>query len=148
MSRCALVFRLELDVLPGKAVTPVLACAQDDWEPSKELTAAGICQVIGDDMLVTNPKRIQKAIDGKVVNALLLKVNQIGTITESIEAVRMAKAAGWGVLTSHRCEFRRNFQIEWGQALTSQSEMVKKGLKTLAATYRSTLFPPEQVRGD
>ena len=46
-------------------------------------------------MLVTNPKRIQQAIDGKVVNALLLKVNQIGTISESIEAVRMAKAAGW-----------------------------------------------------
>ena len=115
--------------MPVKAVNPVLACAQDDWEPSKELTAAGICQVIGDDMLVTNPKRIQKAIDGKVVNALLLKVNQIGTITESIEAVRMAKAAGWGVLTSHRCEFYRNVSDRVGprahQSVRNGQERVK-----------------------
>lgn len=54
-------------------------------------------------MLVTNPARVKRAIDGKVVNALLLKVNQIGTISESIEAVGMSKAAGWGVMTSHRC---------------------------------------------
>lgn len=60
-------------------------------------------QVVGDDMLVTNPTRVKRAIDGKVVNALLLKVNQIGTISESIEAVGMSKAAGWGVMTSHRC---------------------------------------------
>ncbi|KAG2445663.1 hypothetical protein HXX76_000272 [Chlamydomonas incerta] len=75
---------------------------QDDWEPCAKLTAENICQVVGDDILVTNPVRVKKAIDGKAVNALLLKVNQIGTITESIEAVRMAKEAGWGVMTSHR----------------------------------------------
>merc|ERR1711988_1334947 len=60
------------------------------------------CQIVGDDLLVTNPKRVKKAIDDSACNALLLKVNQIGTITESIEAVNMAKAAGWGVMTSHR----------------------------------------------
>ena len=60
------------------------------------------CQIVGDDLLVTNPTRVQKAIDEKACNALLLKVNQIGTITESIKAVNMAKAAGWGVMTSHR----------------------------------------------
>merc|ERR1740139_1407336 len=54
------------------------------------------CQIVGDDLLVTNPTRVQKAIDEKACNALLLKVNQIGTITESIKAVNMAKAAGWG----------------------------------------------------
>jgi enolase len=59
-------------------------------------------QVVGDDMLVTNPARVKRAIEGKVVNALLLKINQIGTITESIEAVALSKAAGWGVMTSHR----------------------------------------------
>eukprot|EP00955_Chlamydomonas_euryale_P052999 355351-Chlamydomonas_euryale.AAC.6 len=75
---------------------------QDDWEPSVTLTELGICQVVGDDMLVTNPSRVKRAIDGKVVNALLLKINQIGTITESIEAVKMSKEAGWGVMTSHR----------------------------------------------
>jgi enolase len=62
-----------------------------------------LLQVVGDDLLVTNPTRVQRGIDMKAVNALLLKVNQIGTVTESIEAVRMSKSAGWGVMTSHRC---------------------------------------------
>jgi len=75
---------------------------QDDWEPAVTLTAENTCQVVGDDMLVTNPARVKRAIEGKVVNALLLKINQIGTITESIEAVALSKAAGWGVMTSHR----------------------------------------------
>ena len=60
------------------------------------------CQVVGDDLTVTNPKRVQQAIDGKNCNALLLKVNQIGTMTEAIEAVKMCKKAGWGVMCSHR----------------------------------------------
>ena len=51
---------------------------------------------------MTNPLRVKKAIDSQACNALLLKVNQIGSVTESIEAVNMAKAAGWGVMTSHR----------------------------------------------
>merc|ERR1712087_244072 len=59
-------------------------------------------QIVGDDLLVTNPTRIQKAIEEKSCNALLLKVNQIGSLTEAIEAVRLAKKAGWGVMTSHR----------------------------------------------
>jgi len=75
---------------------------QDDWEPAAVLTTEGICQVVGDDTLVTNPERVKRAIEGKAFNSLLLKVNQIGTITESIEAVRMSKEAGWGVMTSHR----------------------------------------------
>ena len=60
------------------------------------------CQIVGDDLLVTNPTRVKKAIDEKACNALLLKVNQIGSITESIEAVALAKRANWGVMTSHR----------------------------------------------
>ncbi|CAI0408114.1 unnamed protein product [Linum tenue] len=56
-------------------------------------------QIVGDDLLVTNPK---KAIKDKACNALLLKVNQIGSVTESIEAVKMSKRAGWGVMASHR----------------------------------------------
>jgi len=60
------------------------------------------CQIVGDDLLVTNPTRVKKAIDEKACNALLLKVNQIGSITEAIEAVKMAQEAGWGVMTSHR----------------------------------------------
>ena len=59
-------------------------------------------QVVGDDLLVTNPKRVKTGIDKKLCNALLLKVNQIGTVTESIEASNMSQAAGWGVMVSHR----------------------------------------------
>ena len=51
----------------------------------------GLLQVVGDDLLVTNPKRVKEAIERKACNALLLKVNQIGTVTESIQAVKMAK---------------------------------------------------------
>jgi len=77
---------------------------QDDFDSYKAMTEllGEKCQVVGDDLLVTNPTRVQKAIDEKACNALLLKVNQIGSISESIEAVGMAKAAGWGVMTSHR----------------------------------------------
>eukprot|EP00252_Welwitschia_mirabilis_P007462 TRINITY_DN1884_c0_g1_i1.p1 TRINITY_DN1884_c0_g1~~TRINITY_DN1884_c0_g1_i1.p1 ORF type:complete len:484 (-),score=52.90 TRINITY_DN1884_c0_g1_i1:285-1622(-) len=77
---------------------------QDDWEHYGKFTAriGEKVQIVGDDLLVTNPKRVGKAISDKACNALLLKVNQIGTVTESIEAVRMSKRAGWGVMTSHR----------------------------------------------
>ena len=77
---------------------------QDDFPTYTKMTAElGVpCQIVGDDLLVTNPTRVQKAIDEKACNALLLKVNQIGSISESIAAVNMAKGAGWGVMTSHR----------------------------------------------
>jgi enolase len=77
---------------------------QDDWTTYAAMTAdVGTgTQIVGDDLLVTNPVRVAKAIEERTCNALLLKVNQIGSVTESIEAVRMAKAAGWGVMTSHR----------------------------------------------
>ncbi|AEC09265.1 unnamed protein product [Arabidopsis thaliana] len=77
---------------------------QDDWEHyAKMTTECGTeVQIVGDDLLVTNPKRVAKAIAEKSCNALLLKVNQIGSVTESIEAVKMSKKAGWGVMTSHR----------------------------------------------
>ncbi|KAJ7526652.1 hypothetical protein O6H91_16G017300 [Diphasiastrum complanatum] len=77
---------------------------QDDWEHYPKFTekVGERIQIVGDDLLVTNPKRVAKAIEEKACNALLLKVNQIGSVTESIEAVKMAKRAGWGVMTSHR----------------------------------------------
>ncbi|KAJ0781334.1 putative phosphopyruvate hydratase [Helianthus annuus] len=77
---------------------------QDDWEHYGKMTAecGEQVQIVGDDLLVTNPTRVKKAIDEKTCNALLLKVNQIGSVTESIEAVRMSKRAGWGVMASHR----------------------------------------------
>jgi len=75
---------------------------QDDWDAWAKMTAAMECQVVGDDLTVTNPTRVKTAIDGKNCNALLLKVNQIGSMTEAIEAVKMCKQAGWGVMCSHR----------------------------------------------
>eukprot|EP01071_Lankesteria_metandrocarpae_P005458 Lankesteria_metandrocarpae@DN399_c0_g1_i1.p1 len=77
---------------------------QDDWEAYEKMTKemGADTQIVGDDILVTNPKRIQKALDRKCCNALLLKVNQIGSVTEAIDACKMAQAAGWGVMVSHR----------------------------------------------
>jgi len=77
---------------------------QDDWEAYSKFQAdvgQGM-QIVGDDLLVTNPKRVAKALDIQACNALLLKVNQIGSITESIEAANMSMRAGWGVMVSHR----------------------------------------------
>mmetsp|Transcript_34590 Transcript_34590/g.97551 ORF Transcript_34590/g.97551 Transcript_34590/m.97551 type:complete len:481 (-) Transcript_34590:271-1713(-) len=77
---------------------------QDDWDGYAALTAAvgKDIQVVGDDLLVTNPKRITTGMEKIACNALLLKVNQIGSVSESIEAWRMCKDAGWGVMVSHR----------------------------------------------
>jgi len=77
---------------------------QDDFESYAKLTAAvgTTVQVVGDDLLVTNPKRIRTALEKKACNALLLKVNQIGSVTESIDALLLAQANGWGVMVSHR----------------------------------------------
>lgn len=77
---------------------------QDDWGSYAALTSmvGSNIQIVGDDLLVTNPTRVRKAIDEQACNALLLKVNQIGSLTEAIEAWRMARDAGWGVMVSHR----------------------------------------------
>jgi enolase len=77
---------------------------QDDWLSYEKLSAevGKRIQIVGDDLLVTNPKRIKTAIERKSCNALLLKVNQIGTVSESIEACNLAKAAGWNIMVSHR----------------------------------------------
>lgn len=61
-----------------------------------------LLQVVGDDLTVTNPLMIERAIAEKSANCLLLKVNQIGSISESIDAVKLSKQNGWGVMTSHR----------------------------------------------
>jgi len=75
---------------------------QDDWTAWTALTGAVSAQVVGDDLTVTNPKRIQTAVEKKACNCLLLKVNQIGSITEAIDAHLLAKKNGWGTMVSHR----------------------------------------------
>jgi len=78
--------------------------AQDDWESWKLLTKeiGEKVQIVGDDLLVTNPERVRRAIKEQACNALLVKVNQIGSLTETIEAVETCQRAGWRAVTSHR----------------------------------------------
>ncbi|XP_074839710.1 gamma-enolase isoform X1 [Carettochelys insculpta] len=75
---------------------------QDDWEAWSKFTANVGIQIVGDDLTVTNPKRIEKAVEEKACNCLLLKVNQIGSVTEAIQACKLAQENGWGVMVSHR----------------------------------------------
>ena len=78
--------------------------AQDDWQGWQLLVKelGDRLQIVGDDLLVTNPERVRRAIEEKAANALLVKLNQIGTLTETIEAVETCHRAGWRAVTSHR----------------------------------------------
>uniref|UniRef100_A0A8C2LE80 phosphopyruvate hydratase n=1 Tax=Cricetulus griseus TaxID=10029 RepID=A0A8C2LE80_CRIGR len=75
---------------------------QDDWEAWKNFTASAGIQVVGDDLTVTNPKRVTKAVSEKSSNGFLLKVNHIGSVTESLQACKLAQSNGWSVMVSHR----------------------------------------------
>ncbi len=78
--------------------------AQDDWDSWKLMVKelGSRIQIVGDDLLVTNPERVRRGIREKAANALLVKLNQIGTLTETIEAVETCHRAGWRAVTSHR----------------------------------------------
>ena len=78
--------------------------AQDDWDSWQLMTAkmGDTIQIVGDDLLVTNPERVRKGVELKACNSLLVKVNQIGTLTETLEAVQVCREAGWRAVTSHR----------------------------------------------
>ena len=77
---------------------------EDDWDGWQALTAqiGSLAQTVGDDLLVTNPARLRRAIELRAANSILIKVNQIGTLSETLEAVRMAQEAGWTAVISHR----------------------------------------------
>ncbi len=78
--------------------------AEDDWDGWKKLTVAlgGKCQLVGDDLFVTNSSRLQMGIDQGIANSILVKVNQIGTLTETIQAVQLAQRNGYTAVMSHR----------------------------------------------
>ncbi len=78
--------------------------AEDDWVGWKVLTKelGGKVQLVGDDLFVTNTTRLKRGIDEKIANSILIKLNQIGTVTETIEAIEMARAAGYTSIVSHR----------------------------------------------
>jgi enolase len=77
---------------------------EEDWEGWKALTEkiGGLCQLVGDDLFVTNPERLRRGIEMGVANSILIKVNQIGTLTETLEAIQVARDAGYTTVISHR----------------------------------------------
>ena len=79
-------------------------CAEEDWSGWTSLTArlGESVQLVGDDLLCTNPTRLRRAIDERCANALLVKVNQIGTLTDTLDAIEVARRAGWRSMMSHR----------------------------------------------
>ena len=78
--------------------------AEEDWESWKKLTekVGDKVQLVGDDLFVTNVKRLQKGLDLKVANSILIKLNQIGTLTETLDAIELAKKNGYTAVVSHR----------------------------------------------
>lgn len=103
--------------------------AEDDWETFTTFTAMAEqfhFTVVGDDLLVTNPKRIKTAIDKKAANAVLVKLNQIGSVTETIDAIKMAIDAGWKFIISHRSgETEDTFIADF--AYGTGADMIKTG---------------------
>ena len=96
------LYRAWLDRYPIVSLEDGLA--ENDWEGFQQLTAelGGRVQIVGDDILVTNPTYIRRAIAEKTCNAALIKLNQIGTVTETVEAIELCREAGWGFVVSHR----------------------------------------------
>jgi enolase len=99
-------------ILPGRKewieAYPIVSIedglAEDDWEGWRNLTSAigERCQLVGDDLFVTDTDRLARGIESGVANAILIKVNQIGTLSETMEAIEMARAAGYLSVISHR----------------------------------------------
>lgn len=112
--------------------------SEDDWEGWKALTSklGKSIQIVGDDLLVTNPERIAKAVQNKACNALLLKINQIGSITEAVEACRVAGKAGWKTIVSHRS----------GETEDSSIADIVVGLSGLGANQIKTGAPARSER--
>ena len=102
--------------------------AEDDWEGWAALTAAvgDQAQIVGDDLLVTNPQRLRRGIEERSANSILIKPNQIGTLTETLEAVSIAQRAGWTTVISHRSGETEDTTIA-DLAVATNSGLIKTG---------------------
>ncbi|HEY1890214.1 MAG TPA: phosphopyruvate hydratase [Steroidobacteraceae bacterium] len=112
------LYRSWLDRYPIVSLEDGLA--ENDWEGFRDLTAelGGRIQIVGDDILVTNPQFIRRGIAERTCNAALIKLNQIGTVTETVEAIELCRKAGWGFVVSHRSgETEDNFIADFAVAM-------------------------------
>jgi enolase len=102
--------------------------AEDDWKGWKLLTdrVGDRCQLVGDDLFVTNPVRLERGIDEGSANAILIKLNQIGTLSETLRTVDMARAQGWGAVISHRSGETEDTTIA-DLAVATNSGQIKTG---------------------
>ena len=94
--------------------------AENDWSGFKAMTAAlgDRIQIVGDDLVVTNPRYIARAIEEKACNAALIKLNQIGTVSETVQAIQLCRKAGWGFVISHRSgETEDTFMADFAVAM-------------------------------
>ncbi|NLB63538.1 MAG: phosphopyruvate hydratase [Fibrobacter sp.] len=128
------------------------ALDQNDWDGFAKMTEimGDKVQIVGDDLYVTNPARLKKGIDMKAGNAILIKVNQIGTVSETLEAIKMAQQAGFGVVSSHRSGETEDYFIA-DLAVGTGAGQIKTG--SLSRTdrvckYNQLIRIEEQLQGD
>ena len=123
--------------------------SENDWEGWKKLTEriGNRCQLVGDDLFVTNPKRLAKGIELGCANAILVKVNQIGSLTEALEAVQMAKQAGYACIMSHRSGETEDVTIA-DLAVATNAGQIKTGAPSRSertAKYNQLIRIEEQL---
>ena len=123
--------------------------AETDWDGWKKLNAAvgDRCQLVGDDLFVTNPSILQRGIDENAANAILIKVNQIGTLSETLDAVKMADDVGWASVISHRSGETEDTTIA-GLAVGCGAGQIKTGSMSRSdriAKYNQLLRIEEQL---
>ncbi len=143
------LYREWIDAFPLVSIEDGLA--EDDWEGWKELTAelGSRVQIVGDDLFVTNPGILAKGIDAGIANALLVKVNQIGTLTETLEAVEMAKTHAYSNVMSHRSGETEDTTIA-DLAVATRCGQIKTGAPCRSdrvAKYNRLLRIEEELEG-
>jgi enolase 1/2/3 len=126
--------------------------AEDDWHAWQELTArlGERVQLVGDDLFVTNVERLERGIEEKAANAILIKVNQIGTLTETLDAIALARANGYGVVMSHRSGETEDTTIA-DLAVASNAGQIKTGAPSRSdrvAKYNQLLRIEEELGAD